>query len=452
MVFFNVLFCRLFVCVDFFSFFFSSFWCKKKCLCSLVCQSDTSEEKKAQQRKKNDKLLFCVEMMILRRTTFTQERVVRAAAAAAVAAAATAAAAHDAFLFNSGTTRTTETISISSPTQFATHHRRHHHPRSNNTNTNNDNNKNNNGFLLPGRLPSYFLLSHASCLEKEGGRGRRDAQKKMPSSLTKEERENMEDVEVHIEGEEEEQTTTKTNGKSKKGRHTAQWRVYTDLGREKFLAGDIEFALKCFERALKEAKLGFGEKDAHVAAALNNLAELARTQRMWEKAEGLYKECLDLLRELKETTPNSSSSSSSSDSSSKVDKRKGAEYKAEATIAAALHNLASCMLQNNKPKEAYENYRTSLNLKQVVFENENHPEIALTLHHMAEALLLLERIEDAIVVLERSVKITDAVGIGHTPTAFRRMRRLCQLYEIKKRFDDVDAMKKRIETQFSKQV
>mgnify|MGYP001361197231 CR=1 FL=1 len=386
-------------------------------------------------------------MMILRRTTtFTQERVVlRAAAAAAVAvAAATAASAHDAFLFNSGTTRTTETISISSPTQFATHHRRHHHPRSNNTNTNNDNNKNNNGFLLPGRLPSYFLLSHASCLEKEGGRGRRDAQKKMPSSLTKEERENMEDVEVHIEGEEEEQTTTKTNGKSKKGRHTAQWRVYTDLGREKFLAGDIEFALKCFERALKEAKLGFGEKDAHVAAALNNLAELARTQRMWEKAEGLYKECLDLLRELKEKTD--------SNSNSKIDKRKGVEYKTEATIAAALHNLASCMLQNNKPKEAYENYRTSLNLKQLVFENENHPEIALTLHHMAEALLLLERVEDAIVVLERSVKITDAIGIGHTQTQFRRMRRLCQLYEMKKRYDDVLAMKKRIKTQFSKQV
>ena len=145
-----------------------------------------------------------------------------------------------------------------------------------------------------------------------------------------------------------------------------------------------------FRAALKEAKLGFGEKDARAVAALNNLAELARTQRMWEKAEGLYKECLDLLRELKKTTPNSSSSSSSSDNSSKVDKRKGAEYKAEATIAAALHNLASCMLQNNKPKEAYENYRTSLNLKQVVFENENHPEIALTLHHMAEALLLLE--------------------------------------------------------------
>ena len=405
-----------------------------------------------QTREEEEELLFCVEM-ILRTKTFKQERVVLRAAAAAAAATAAAATAHDTFLLNSGTTttRTTETISISisSPTQFAIHHRRRHHPRSN-TNTNNDNNNNNNGFLLP-RLPSYFLLSHASCLEKEGGRGRRDAQKKMPSSLTKEERENMEDVEVHIEGEEEEQTTT-TNGKSKKGRHTAQWRVYTDLGREKFLAGDIEFALKCFERALKEAKLGFGEKDAHVAAALNNLAELARTQRMWEKAEGLYKECLDLLRELKKTTPNSSSSSSSSDNSSKVDKRKGAEYKAEATIAAALHNLASCMLQNNKPKEAYENYRTSLNLKQVVFENENHPEIALTLHHMAEALLLLERIEDAIVVLERSVKITDAVGIGHTPTAFRRMRRLCQLYERKKRFDDVDAMKKRIETQFSKQV
>ena len=247
----------------------------------------------------------------------------------------------------------------------------------------------------------------------------------------------MEDVEVHIEGEEE-------NDFKNKGRHTAQWRVYTDLGREKFLAGDVEFALKCFERALKEAKLGFGEKDAHVAAALNNLAELARTQRMWEKAEGLYKECLDLLRELKEKTD--------SNSNSKIDKRKGVEYKTEATIAAALHNLATCMLQNNKPKEAYENYRTSLNLKQLVFENENHPEIALTLHHMAEALLLLERVEDAIVVLERSVKITDAIGIGHTQTQFRRMRRLCQLYEMKKRYDDVLAMKKRIKTQFAKQV
>ena len=269
----------------------------------------------------------------------------------------------------------------------------------------------------------WWVVSRASCLGTP--------------TQTKEGKEKMEDVEVHIEGEEE-------NDFKNKGRHTAQWRVYTDLGREKFLAGDVEFALKCFERALKEAKFGFGEKDAHVAAALNNLAELARTQRMWEKAEGLYKECLDLLRELKEKT--------GSNSNSKIDKSKGGEYKTEATIAAALHNLASCMLQNNKPKEAYENYRTSLNLKQLVFENENHPEIALTLHHMAEALLLLDRIEDAIVVLERSVKITDAIGIGHTQTQFRRMRRLCQLYEMKKRYDDVLAMKKRIKTQFSKQV
>ena len=93
-------------------------------------------------------------------------------------------------------------------------------------------------------------------------------------------------------------TTTKNNKNRSETSHTAQWRVYTDMGREKFLAGDVQYALKCFERALKEAKLGFGEKDAHVAAALNNLAELARTQRLWEKAEHLYKECLDLLVDL----------------------------------------------------------------------------------------------------------------------------------------------------------
>jgi tetratricopeptide (TPR) repeat protein len=261
------------------------------------------------------------------------------------------------------------------------------------------------------------------------------------------------DVRRERSGEEEQERLSRRRGK-KEASHTAQWRVYTDLAREKFIAGDIEFALKCFERALKEAKLGFGEKDAHVAAALNNLAELARTQRMWEKAEGLYKECIDLLIELNEEDKEKEKEKKKKMIQKQqvvvVQKNKGA-YKADATIAAALHNLASCKLQNNKPEQAYENYQTSLNLKQKCFENENHPEIALTLHHMAEALIVLERVDDAIIVLERSVKITDAVGIGHTQTQFKRMRRLMQLYEMTggKRADDVAKMKKRIENQFS---
>lgn len=40
-----------------------------------------------------------------------------------------------------------------------------------------------------------------------------------------------------------------------------------------------------FEKAIEHAKRGFGEKDAHVAAACNNLAELYRMQKKYEDAK-----------------------------------------------------------------------------------------------------------------------------------------------------------------------
>ena len=43
-------------------------------------------------------------------------------------------------------------------------------------------------------------------------------------------------------------------------------------------------------RALEEAKLGFGARDGHVAAAHNNLAEVYRKMRQFERAEQLYLE------------------------------------------------------------------------------------------------------------------------------------------------------------------
>ena len=43
-------------------------------------------------------------------------------------------------------------------------------------------------------------------------------------------------------------------------------------------------------RALEEAKKGFGEQDGHVAAACNNLAEIYRNLKEYDKAEPLYLE------------------------------------------------------------------------------------------------------------------------------------------------------------------
>ncbi|MQL90765.1 hypothetical protein Taro_023368, partial [Colocasia esculenta] len=61
--------------------------------------------------------------------------------------------------------------------------------------------------------------------------------------------------------------------------------------------GKLDEAEKYFLLALKEAKEGFGERDPHVASSLNNLAELYRVQKAFEKAEPLYLDAINILEE-----------------------------------------------------------------------------------------------------------------------------------------------------------
>lgn len=71
---------------------------------------------------------------------------------------------------------------------------------------------------------------------------------------------------------------------------TAQWRVFTDVGRELVHQGRHTEAESFFLRALEAARAGFGPEDAHVASACNNLAEFYRLRRQFDKAEPLYRE------------------------------------------------------------------------------------------------------------------------------------------------------------------
>jgi tetratricopeptide (TPR) repeat protein len=56
------------------------------------------------------------------------------------------------------------------------------------------------------------------------------------------------------------------------------------------LQGRTAEAERYFVRALSAAKAGFGERDPHVAAAANNLAELLRLQRRFADAAPLYEQ------------------------------------------------------------------------------------------------------------------------------------------------------------------
>ncbi|KAK4359990.1 hypothetical protein RND71_022219 [Anisodus tanguticus] len=61
--------------------------------------------------------------------------------------------------------------------------------------------------------------------------------------------------------------------------------------------GKLEEAEKLFLSALQEAKEGFGDRDPHVASAYNNLAELYRVKKAFNKAEPMYLEAISILEE-----------------------------------------------------------------------------------------------------------------------------------------------------------
>eukprot|EP00898_Chlorokybus_atmophyticus_P009122 jgi/Chlat1/9210/Chrsp97S08411 len=135
--------------------------------------------------------------------------------------------------------------------------------------------------------------------------------------------------------------------------HTARWRVYTDVGTDLFSQGRLGEAERYLTRALQEARDGFGDADPHVAAACNNLAELYRVQKDYDKAEPLYREAIERL-----TTACGPSHQS---------------------LGLALHNLGGFYLLQGFPDRALDCYQ----IKGTTFGT-SHREYASTLFHCAE--------------------------------------------------------------------
>ena len=198
---------------------------------------------------------------------------------------------------------------------------------------------------------------------------------------------------------------------------TAQWRIYTDIGRGLVQEKKLDEARRYLERALVEAKKGFGEDDAHVAAALNNLAELNRIESKWSESERFFSESLEILR-----------------------KAYGENHPA---VGTALHNLAGCRLAQGDADGAYALYAKSLERKEATLGT-NHPEYATTLYHMAEVLSRSDRKQDAVVLLERSIKVSEEIGAAHTDACLRRMKRLAQLLWDCENYEHAERIRRRI--------
>ncbi|KAK6125897.1 hypothetical protein DH2020_040361 [Rehmannia glutinosa] len=195
--------------------------------------------------------------------------------------------------------------------------------------------------------------------------------------------------------------------------HLSSLRITGFGGRAYFRNGNIEQAEKFFLSALQEAREGFGERDPHVASSCNNLAELFRVKKDFDKAEPLYVEAIDIL-----------------------EKHFGTD---DIRVGAALHNLGQFYFVQRKLEKArvcYEIKRRAL--------REAHPEYADTMYHLGTVLYLQGEEKNAEDLIADSIRILEAGGKGESTLCVRRMQYLAQMYTKSNRFAEAEILFRKI--------
>ncbi|KAL4324156.1 hypothetical protein GQ457_11G005370 [Hibiscus cannabinus] len=199
--------------------------------------------------------------------------------------------------------------------------------------------------------------------------------------------------------------------------HTSKWRIFTDKGRDYFLQGKLEEAEKFFLSAIQEAKEGFGERDAHVASACNNLAELYRIKKAFGKAEPLYLEAISILEEAF-----------------------GSE---DIRVGVALHNLGKFYLVQRKLEEARMFYERALKIKGRVLGSGN-VDYADTMYHLGTVLFLQGRLNDSEVLIQDSIRILEESGQGESMACIRRLRYLAQIYKKSNHISEAENIQRKV--------
>ncbi|XP_021830932.1 kinesin light chain 3 isoform X1 [Prunus avium] len=199
--------------------------------------------------------------------------------------------------------------------------------------------------------------------------------------------------------------------------HTSKWRVFTDKGRDLFLQGKLEEAEKLFLLALQEAKEGFGERDPHVASACNNLAELYRVNKAYNKAEPLYLDAISILEE-----------------------SFGPE---DIRVGSAFHNLGQFYIVQRKLEEARVCYERALKIKARVL-GLNHTDYADTMYHLGMVLHLQGKGKDSEALIQDSIRILEDGGQGESIMCVKRMRYLAQIYMKSNRLEEAEKVQRKI--------
>ncbi|KAK7301917.1 hypothetical protein RJT34_12794 [Clitoria ternatea] len=199
--------------------------------------------------------------------------------------------------------------------------------------------------------------------------------------------------------------------------HTAKWRIFTDRAREFFLQGKLKEAEVLFLSAVEEAKEGFGEKDPHVGSACNNLAELYRIKKEYDKAEALYLEAINILE--------------------------GSFGPDDIRVGVAAHNLGQFYLGQRKLEKACANYERALKIKRRVL-GYGHSECSDTMYHLGMVLYLQGKERDAEAFIKDSIRILEEGDQGESSVCIKRLRYLSQIYLKSHRFAEAEMIQRKI--------
>ena len=151
-------------------------------------------------------------------------------------------------------------------------------------------------------------------------------------------------------------------------------------------------AEKLYVRALAVDERTVGPQHRDVARDLNNIAVLLRDEGKEADAEPLQRRAITILEDLQRENPGTSSSD----------------------LASALSNFAAG-LPRDRATEAESLYRRALELKEKELGIE-HPDIAVTLNNLAEALRLSGKSEEAEALFRRALRIDERALGPQNPT------------------------------------
>ena len=162
-------------------------------------------------------------------------------------------------------------------------------------------------------------------------------------------------------------------------------------------------AEKLYVRALAVDEHNVGPRHRDIARDLNNIALLLRDEGKETDAEPLQRRAITILEDLLRENPGISSSE----------------------LASALSNFAAGLPQD-RAKEAESLYRRALELNEKELGTE-HPNIAVNLNNLAEALRLSGKSEEAEALFRRALRIDESVLGPQNPTVATVLNNLAKV-------------------------